>query len=68
MTSRVVSRDSIEIDARKEVRAVNLLISDGEMQERKAAWSAPPLKATRGALYKYIKCVSCASTGCVTDE
>jgi dihydroxy-acid dehydratase len=33
-----------------------------------AGWKAPPLKATRGALYKYIKCVSSASTGCVTDE
>lgn len=32
-----------------------------------AAWKAPPLKATRGTLYKYIKNVSSASEGCVTD-
>ncbi len=30
--------------------------------------NAPPLKATRGTLYKYIKCVKTASEGCVTDE
>lgn len=29
---------------------------------------APPFKATRGTLYKYIKSVKSASEGCVTDE
>ena len=29
---------------------------------------APPYKETRGTLYKYIKNVSDASHGCVTDE
>ena len=38
------------------------------LQARKAAWQAPPLKATRGTLYKYIKNVKTASEGCVTDE
>jgi dihydroxy-acid dehydratase len=32
-----------------------------------AAWKAPPLKATSGTLYKYIKNVTSASEGCVTD-
>ena len=27
------------------------------MAKRKAAWKAPPLKATKGTLYKYIKVV-----------
>ena len=31
-------------------------------------WKAPPYKATRGTLYKYIKNVDSASEGCVTDE
>ena len=43
-------------------------VSDAEMVERKKAWKAPPLKATRGTLYKYIKNVETASKGCVTDE
>ena len=33
-----------------------------------ARWKAPPYKATRGTLYKYIKNVKSASEGCVTDE
>ena len=35
---------------------------------RRKAWKAPPYKATRGTLYKYIKNVKSASEGCVTDE
>jgi len=38
------------------------------MSKRKAAWTMPPYKATRGTLYKYIKNVKNASDGCVTDE
>ena len=30
-------------------------------------WRMPPLKATSGVLHKYIKLVSSASLGCVTD-
>ncbi|KAI0238723.1 hypothetical protein L0F63_005695 [Massospora cicadina] len=43
-------------------------VSDQELAARKALWSPPPLKATRGTLYKYIKTVKSASLGCVTDE
>ena len=43
-------------------------VSDNELAKRRAAWVAPPLKATRGTLYKYIKNVKSASEGCVTDE
>ena len=42
-------------------------VSDAEMDARRKAWVAPPLKATSGTLYKYIKLVSSASEGCVTD-
>ena len=43
------------------------MISDEELAKRKAEWKAPPLKATAGTLYKYIKNVGTASEGCVTD-
>jgi dihydroxy-acid dehydratase len=42
-------------------------VSDEELAARRAAWVAPPLKATFGTLYKYIKNVSSASEGCITD-
>jgi dihydroxy-acid dehydratase len=38
------------------------------MEERRKDWVAPPLKATRGTLAKYIRLVRSASEGCVTDE
>lgn len=59
--------DRIVIDA--ENRTMNMVdVSDEEMDRRRAEWQAPPLKATKGTLYKYIKNVSSASEGCVTDE
>jgi dihydroxy-acid dehydratase len=58
--------DKITIDAEKNSLSVD--VSADELAKRKAAWKAPPLKATRGTLYKYIKNVKSASEGCVTDE
>ena len=58
--------DIVTLDANRNLLAVD--VSDWEMQRRLAAWTAPPLKATRGTLYKYIKNVKSASLGCVTDE
>jgi dihydroxy-acid dehydratase len=58
--------DRITIDAVACSLTVN--VPDAEMAERKQAWTAPPLKATRGVLAKYIKLVGSASEGCVTDE
>jgi dihydroxy-acid dehydratase len=58
--------DSITIDAERNTITVDL--SDMVLAERKACWSPPPLKATRGTLYKYIRLVRSASEGCVTDE
>mmetsp|Transcript_4430 Transcript_4430/g.12772 ORF Transcript_4430/g.12772 Transcript_4430/m.12772 type:complete len:619 (-) Transcript_4430:894-2750(-) len=57
--------DMIDIDAGK--KAMTLEVDEGELQRRRDAWTAPPLKATAGSLYKYIKLVSSASLGCVTD-
>lgn len=57
--------DMISIDASS--RQMNMDVSDAELQKRREAWQAPPYKSTRGTLYKYIKNVSSASLGCVTD-
>ncbi|MEO2021686.1 MAG: dihydroxy-acid dehydratase [Pirellulaceae bacterium] len=62
----VQNGDSVTIDA--ENRRMDMDVSDAILTERREAWEAPPLKATRGTLYKYIKNVKSASEGCVTDE
>ena len=58
--------DIIEINA--ESNTLNILVSDEELASRKANWKEPAYKFQRGVLYKYIKNVSTASEGCVTDE
>ena len=58
--------DQITIDAEKKLIQVDL--SDEEVVTRRARWTPPPYKATRGTLYKYIKSVKSAAEGCVTDE
>ncbi len=58
--------DRIVIEAVK--CQLNVELSADELTRRRAAWKAPPYKATRGTLYKYIKNVKNASEGCVTDE
>ncbi len=58
--------DLITIDA--EQRVLSVAIDEAEMQARRAAWSMPAYKETRGTLYKYIKNVKSATEGCVTDE
>ncbi|KAI8808101.1 dihydroxy-acid dehydratase [Cladochytrium replicatum] len=57
--------DVVTIDAEK--KTISVKVSDQELAARKAAWKAPPLKATRGTLAKFIRLVSTASEGCVTD-
>ena len=58
--------DLITIDAKK--RTMDIEVPETQLAERRAAWTPPPLKATRGTLFKYIKAVKSASEGCVTDE
>jgi dihydroxy-acid dehydratase len=62
----VQNGDVITIDA--ETNSLDVAVPAAELEQRKAAWQAPPLKATRGTLYKFIKSVKSASEGCVTDE
>jgi dihydroxy-acid dehydratase len=58
--------DPIVIDAEKNELSVTL--TDADLAARRAAWKTPPLRATRGVLARYIRTVSDASRGCVTDE
>ncbi|WP_159946633.1 dihydroxy-acid dehydratase [Polaribacter septentrionalilitoris] len=57
--------DKIRISA--EDNSINVLISDEELAERRANWTAPEPKHKKGILYKYAKSVASASKGCVTD-
>ena len=57
--------DIITIDA--ENLEISFDISDEELERRRSAWQAPPLKETRGTLAKYAKLVSSASKGAITD-
>ncbi len=57
--------DKITIDAVD--NKLTLHVSDEELAERRAAWKQIPSTFTRGVLRKYIKNVSSASEGCVTD-
>ncbi|MDV7698305.1 dihydroxy-acid dehydratase [Chryseobacterium soli] len=58
--------DLIEIDAVN--NTIQLNVSDAEIEIRKQGWVKPPLKVTKGLLYKYALTVSSAAEGCVTDE
>ncbi|MCR6642144.1 MAG: dihydroxy-acid dehydratase [Sporocytophaga sp.] len=58
--------DKIIIDSVN--NTIDVLVSDEELQKRKGAWVKPAYKANKGLLYKYLKTVSSASEGCVTDE
>ncbi len=58
--------DSVTIDAH-ELR-LQLNISDAELAKRRAAWTAPAPRYTRGVLAKFAKLASTASKGAITDE
>ena len=58
--------DRITIDATR--NTIDVEVGDEELARRRREWKAPPYKATRGTLHKYIKNVKSASMGCVTDE
>jgi dihydroxy-acid dehydratase len=57
--------DIIEIDAVN--NTITLKVEDSVIAERRAKWTQPALKVTKGVLYKYAKTVADASQGCVTD-
>lgn len=57
--------DRITIDA--DARLLQLNVSDEELARRRAAWTPPAPRYTRGVLAKYARLVSSASLGAVTD-
>lgn len=57
--------DIITIDAVN--NTITLNVSEEVINERRAIWTQPKLKVTKGVLYKYAKTVADASEGCVTD-
>ena len=57
--------DRITIDAER--NDIVWDIDREEAERRRAAWTEPPLAAKRGVLQRYIRSVSSASLGCVTD-
>jgi len=58
--------DIVTIDG--DTNALSFNVTESVLSERRQRWTAPPLKATKGTLFKYIKNVRSASEGCVTDE
>lgn len=58
--------DMIVIDA--STNRIDLMVSEEVLEARRKQWLPPCPKAERGILAKYIKSVSSASEGCVTDE
>jgi len=61
----VQAGDMITID--DETHEITVDLSDDELKTRQGDWEAPPIKATSGTLWKYIKNVEDASHGCITD-
>jgi dihydroxy-acid dehydratase len=57
--------DVISVDAVK--NTIELHVSPEELERRRKAWVAPPLKVQQGTLFKYVKTVTDASHGCITD-
>jgi dihydroxy-acid dehydratase len=57
--------DTITIDAER--RLVELEVAEAELARRRAQWKAPAPRYTRGVLAKYMKLVSTASIGAITD-
>ncbi|OGA24264.1 MAG: dihydroxy-acid dehydratase [Betaproteobacteria bacterium RIFCSPLOWO2_02_FULL_65_24] len=61
----VAEGDSITIDA--EQRLIQLNVPDAELARRRAQWQQPAPRYTKGLLAKYMKLVSTASKGAITD-
>src|SRR5205809_4155398 len=58
--------DSITIDAKK--RLIQLNVPAKELAQRRKKWKAPKPRYTRGLMAKYMKLVSTASLGAITDS
>ncbi|MGB7543119.1 MAG: dihydroxy-acid dehydratase [Burkholderiales bacterium] len=58
--------DSITIDAKKHLLQLN--VPAKELAQRRKKWKPPKPRYTRGVMAKYMKLVSTASKGAITDE
>ncbi|HEV7229682.1 MAG TPA: dihydroxy-acid dehydratase [Bacteroidia bacterium] len=61
----VKENDKIVIDVRN--HKLELMVSAEELRKRRYLWKQPGFKVKSGVLFKYAKCVSDASLGCLTD-
>jgi dihydroxy-acid dehydratase len=61
----VKEKDSITIDAKKQLLQLN--VSSKELAARRKKWKQPKPRYTRGLMAKYMKLVSTASKGAITD-
>lgn len=57
--------DIIHVDAVKNI--IEIRVPEEELEKRRKEWKPHPLKVNQGTLYKYVKMVSDASRGCITD-
>jgi dihydroxy-acid dehydratase len=57
--------DSITIDAHQ--RLIQLHVDDAELARRRSAWRPPKPRYVKGVLAKYMRLVSTASLGAITD-
>ena len=62
----VKNGDQITICSKK--LSLDVHLKEEELNERKKSWACPPFKVSKGVLGKYIKQVSSASEGCITDS
>ena len=65
MIALIEDGDFISIDA--ENNTISLELDPQILNTRKLNWKQPKLKVKTGILYKYSKCVTSASFGCITD-
>ena len=57
--------DSITIDAHRLL--IQLNVADAELARRRATWMPPKPRYTQGVMAKYVRLVSTASKGAITD-
>lgn len=57
--------DVVTIDSKS--KRIHAEVDDAELERRRAAWTAPPPRYTRGALAKFARLVSSAGEGAVTS-
>ncbi|WP_420633954.1 dihydroxy-acid dehydratase [Candidatus Palauibacter sp.] len=62
----IADGDRVRIDAIE--NTIDVDIPSAEIEARRDAWTAPPLRASSGALFRYARTVSPASEGCTTDR